>query len=83
MSRVVQRVAAGPGAADQVVVDQSAAHLRGESGELQLAQPAWSGRGSVQRRWLKRCGVAGFSFFLLKGLFWLTVPALLAYLAQR
>ena len=26
---------------------------------------------------LRRLGVAGFLFFLAKGLFWLTVPALL------
>jgi hypothetical protein len=30
--------------------------------------------------WLKRLGVAGFVFFLLKGLLWLLVPSLLAYL---
>lgn len=27
------------------------------------------------RRWLKRLGVAGFMFFLVKGLLWLLVPA--------
>ncbi|HNQ14619.1 MAG TPA: hypothetical protein PKM58_03590 [Pyrinomonadaceae bacterium] len=26
--------------------------------------------------WAKRVGVAGFLFFLVKGLLWLTVPAL-------
>jgi len=30
-------------------------------------------------RWLKYCGVAGFCFFLIKGLLWLIVPALLFY----
>jgi hypothetical protein len=29
--------------------------------------------------WLKRLGVAGFLFFLIKGLLWLIVPALIAY----
>ena len=29
--------------------------------------------------WLRRLGVAGFIFFLVKGLLWLTVPALLYY----
>lgn len=29
--------------------------------------------------WLKRFGVAGFLFFLIKGLLWLTVPALLVF----
>ena len=27
--------------------------------------------------WLKRLGVAGFLFFLIKGLLWLALPALL------
>lgn len=29
--------------------------------------------------WVKRFGVAGFMFFLIKGLLWLIVPALIAY----
>jgi hypothetical protein len=29
--------------------------------------------------WLKRIGVAGFLFFLIKGLLWLIVPALLVF----
>lgn len=28
--------------------------------------------------WLKRLGVGGFLFFLIKGLLWLMVPAVLA-----
>ena len=32
-----------------------------------------------QCTWLKRVGVAGFIFFLVKGLLWLIVPALLYY----
>ncbi len=31
--------------------------------------------------WVKRFGVAGFLFFLIKGLLWLAVPALAAYFA--
>ena len=31
-------------------------------------------------RWVQRLGVAGFLFFLIKGLLWLAVPALLTYL---
>lgn len=27
--------------------------------------------------WLRTCGVAGFAFFLIKGLAWLTIPAVL------
>jgi hypothetical protein len=30
-------------------------------------------------RWLKRLGLAGFLFFLIKGLLWLIVPGLIAY----
>lgn len=33
--------------------------------------------------WARRIGVAGFAFFLVKGLLWLTVPALIAHRALR
>lgn len=29
--------------------------------------------------WVKRFGLAGFTFFLVKGLLWLLIPALVAY----
>lgn len=32
----------------------------------------------VRTSWLRRIGVAGFLFFLIKGLLWLTVPAAIA-----
>jgi hypothetical protein len=32
------------------------------------------------RAWLKRFGVAGFMFFLIKGLLWLALPTLLVSL---
>ncbi|CAN5840441.1 hypothetical protein BH20ACI4_BH20ACI4_21480 [soil metagenome] len=35
----------------------------------------------VFAKWIKRFGVAGFMFFLIKGLLWLIVPALIAYFA--
>lgn len=35
-------------------------------------------RASGPRGWLRRLGFAGFMFFLIKGLLWLTVPAALA-----
>ncbi len=35
------------------------------------------------RTWIKRFGVAGFMFFLIKGLLWLTVPAVLAWWGTR
>jgi hypothetical protein len=31
--------------------------------------------------WTKRFGVAAFLFFLIKGLLWLLVPGLIAYLS--
>lgn len=34
-------------------------------------------------RWLRRVGVAGFLFFLIKGLLWLVVPALLVLFGVR
>ena len=33
--------------------------------------------------WIKRLGFWGLMFFLLKGLLWLTIPALLALLATE
>ncbi|MEJ2360064.1 MAG: hypothetical protein P8Z75_01355 [Gammaproteobacteria bacterium] len=38
-----------------------------------------SKRFSLSCPWLKRLGIAGFIFFLVKGLLWLLVPGLLAY----
>jgi hypothetical protein len=32
----------------------------------------------LQQAWLKKLGLGGFLFFLVKGLLWLTVPAMLA-----
>ena len=33
------------------------------------------------KTWVKRFGAAGFVFFLVKGLLWLIVPAVVAYLS--
>ncbi len=41
--------------------------------------PAAEPEASPVGRWLKRFGVAGFLFFLVKGLLWLIVPALLIF----
>ncbi len=35
------------------------------------------------RKWIARFGLAGFIFFFVKGLAWLIVPALLAWMAAR
>ncbi|HEX8386566.1 MAG TPA: hypothetical protein VF576_10295 [Rubricoccaceae bacterium] len=35
------------------------------------------------RVWLKRFGLAGFLFFLVKGLLWLALPALLVMFGGR
>jgi hypothetical protein len=35
-------------------------------------------RSRLPSAWLGRFGIGGFLFFLVKGLLWLTVPALLA-----
>ena len=34
-------------------------------------------------RWTKRVGAAAFLFFLVKGLLWLIVPAVVAYFALK
>jgi hypothetical protein len=46
---------------------------------LPESAPAKPARLSLACPWLKRLGVAGFVFFLLKGLLWLLVPGMLAY----
>jgi hypothetical protein len=33
------------------------------------------------KSWIKRLGFWGFMFFLVKGLLWLIIPALIAYFA--
>lgn len=33
--------------------------------------------------WVKRLGVGGFLFFLVKGLLWLIVPGMLAYVGME
>lgn len=33
--------------------------------------------------WIKKLGFWGFMFFLVKGLLWLTIPALLAFFAAN
>jgi hypothetical protein len=38
---------------------------------------------SGTERWAKRVGVAAFLFFLIKGILWLIVPAIVAYLALK
>lgn len=42
-----------------------------------LAQP------KLPPAWLKRLGVGGFLFFMIKGVLWLTVPALLAMMGME
>jgi hypothetical protein len=34
------------------------------------------------QNWIRKMGFWGFMFFLVKGLLWLTVPALIALFAQ-
>lgn len=36
-------------------------------------------QNTLAKTWLKRLGLAGFLFFLIKGLLWLIVPAAIAY----
>jgi len=38
---------------------------------------------STTARWTKRIGVAAFLFFLIKGILWLIVPAVVAYFALK
>jgi hypothetical protein len=38
---------------------------------------------STVKGWIKRVGFWGFLFFLVKGLLWLTIPALIAFFAAN
>jgi hypothetical protein len=59
---------------------------------LSCAAPPASAGGSDKRFalanrmslkiWVKKLGFWGFMFFLVKGLLWLTIPALIAVLAK-
>ena len=40
-------------------------------------------RTSPAVKWTKRVGFLAFIFFLIKGLLWLAVPALIAYLSLK
>jgi hypothetical protein len=46
------------------------------------ATPSTTPKGRLAR-WIARFGVAGFLFFLIKGLAWLIVPAAIAAYAAR
>jgi len=35
------------------------------------------------KKWLKGLGIAGFLFFLIKGILWLLVPLLIAYFGTK
>ncbi|HRE56731.1 MAG TPA: hypothetical protein PLW09_02835 [Candidatus Kapabacteria bacterium] len=39
-----------------------------------------SSMGKTPQSWIKRIGVWGFLFFLVKGLLWLTVPTLIYWI---
>lgn len=52
------------------------------SGAPDFGAPAAKNR-SRAARWVARFGVAGFLFFLIKGLAWLIVPALIAVYAAK
>jgi hypothetical protein len=53
--------------------------VKGQAKMIEVAAP--SGRaGRRGASWVQRLGVAGFLFFLIKGLLWLIVPAIIAYL---
>jgi hypothetical protein len=38
---------------------------------------------SGAERWTKRVGVVAFLFFLIKGILWLILPAIVAYFALK
>jgi hypothetical protein len=51
--------------------------------KAQAAREQADGGKKCPAPWYAKLGVLAFTFFLLKGLLWLTVPAVLAYLGSR
>ena len=47
--------------------------------KVQMQQSELSNQPKGSAKWIKRFGVAGFLFFLIKGLLWLIVPAILIW----
>ncbi len=54
-----------------------------EGFSVENMHPASTSRGSTLKRWVKKLGFWGFLFFLVKGLLWLTIPALIAFFAAN
>lgn len=44
-----------------------------------MAKPIDSIEHHQHQGWLKKLGLAGFLFFLVKGLLWLSLPAILVF----
>lgn len=40
-------------------------------------------RTSPTAKWTKRVGLVAFLFFLIKGLLWLVIPAIIAYFSLK
>jgi len=38
---------------------------------------------SASLKWTKRIGLAAFLFFVIKGMLWLLIPAIIAYFATK
>jgi hypothetical protein len=53
--------------------------MKAQAKVIEVSAPSGSA-GRWGPSWLQRLGLAGFLFFLIKGLLWLVVPALIAYL---
>jgi len=52
-----------------------------DGAEDRAAWPAAYQTKMSLKSWIKRLGFWGFMFFLLKGLLWITIPALIAIFA--
>lgn len=48
-----------------------------------LQRPNGATKATRLGSWIKKLGFWGFMFFLLKGLLWLTIPALIAMFAAE
>jgi len=60
-------------------MDASIMSAKSYSKEVYSAKPLRFSLLLSNCTWLKRIGVAGFFFFLIKGLLWLLIPSVLVY----
>jgi hypothetical protein len=76
-SHAMRRTSLPPSAASQRPADAVGPEAGADGGGAPAPAAVPERRASRSARWGKRVGTVGFLFFLIKGLLWLLVPALI------